>query len=438
MPPRAKTRAKQAAANDSDDELNGTSNKAMNKAGVKRKAAPKAREPLKDRTNETAEEDEKPKPKRAKTGRKAKIAAVADEQIANEPPTQNPPTVPEVIIPETQPEVAETLIDDLPAREAVPPRAASLQPLPIRPSARSQVYIPRARSASVSEHINNRHRLPHTSTSSEYHALQQAYTSLLARHESLLSLGVHEASQNFSKLQTLSESKTRASNELITQLKKEVASLRATLASQTGELSASQARVKELEAGRKALVEERDGLKEKVARAMLPSAGGGSAVGASAGVGGGALPTVGAGSVGTSASVSNMETAKKKLNLYSDLTGLVITSIKTKDGEDVYDCIQTGRNGTLHFHLSLGTIPEPTPKRPHGKPNTPGKVANAKVEDLVEFGYTPFLDPQRDAELIEILPEFLTEEIYFPQEKAVAFYRKLNVLVTGPVEVARD
>lgn len=40
------------------------------------------------------------------------------------------------------------------------------------------------------------------------------------------------------------------------------------------------------------------------------------------------------------------QTAKMKENLYSDLTGLLVTSIKRDGPEDVYDCIQTGRNGS--------------------------------------------------------------------------------------------
>lgn len=40
------------------------------------------------------------------------------------------------------------------------------------------------------------------------------------------------------------------------------------------------------------------------------------------------------------------QTAKMKENLYSDLTGLVVTSIKRDGPEDVYNCIQTGRNGS--------------------------------------------------------------------------------------------
>lgn len=46
------------------------------------------------------------------------------------------------------------------------------------------------------------------------------------------------------------------------------------------------------------------------------------------------------------AQVQATQTAKMKENLYSDLTGLVVTGIKRDGPEDVYDCIQTGRNGS--------------------------------------------------------------------------------------------
>lgn len=46
------------------------------------------------------------------------------------------------------------------------------------------------------------------------------------------------------------------------------------------------------------------------------------------------------------AQVQATQTAKMRENLYSDLTGLVVTGVKRDGPEDVYDCIQTGRNGS--------------------------------------------------------------------------------------------
>ena len=39
--------------------------------------------------------------------------------------------------------------------------------------------------------------------------------------------------------------------------------------------------------------------------------------------------------------------AQLKLDLYDDLTGLIITGVKREGGEDVFDCLQTGRNGSM-------------------------------------------------------------------------------------------
>src|SRR5690606_6620155 len=41
-----------------------------------------------------------------------------------------------------------------------------------------------------------------------------------------------------------------------------------------------------------------------------------------------------------------IQTAQMKEDLYSDLTGLIVRGVKTDDKEDVYDCLQTGKNGS--------------------------------------------------------------------------------------------
>jgi hypothetical protein len=40
------------------------------------------------------------------------------------------------------------------------------------------------------------------------------------------------------------------------------------------------------------------------------------------------------------------QTAQMKEDLYGDLTGLIIRSVKRDQGEETFDCIQTGRNGS--------------------------------------------------------------------------------------------
>ncbi|KAF1923082.1 uncharacterized protein M421DRAFT_104670 [Didymella exigua CBS 183.55] len=97
---------------------------------------------------------------------------------------------------------------------------------------------------------------------------------------------------------------------------------------------------------------------------------------------------------------------KQKVEMYCDLTNLVIVGVKkNEDDEDVYDCLQTGRNGTLHFHLTISE----------------GGESYADTE----FIYQPLLDEQRDKDLLDLLPDYLTEEISFPRAHAAKFFSKV-------------
>jgi hypothetical protein len=49
---------------------------------------------------------------------------------------------------------------------------------------------------------------------------------------------------------------------------------------------------------------------------------------------------------GNGDAVNDAQIRQLKEELYTDLTGLIIRGVKKVDGEDVYDCIQTGRNGS--------------------------------------------------------------------------------------------
>src|SRR6187402_3940392 len=53
--------------------------------------------------------------------------------------------------------------------------------------------------------------------------------------------------------------------------------------------------------------------------------------------------------MGTAEAAQVAQAAQLKEDLYSDLTGLIIRSVKRESEEDIFDCIQTGRNGSkLH------------------------------------------------------------------------------------------
>ncbi|AEO66717.1 uncharacterized protein THITE_2043583 [Thermothielavioides terrestris NRRL 8126] len=100
--------------------------------------------------------------------------------------------------------------------------------------------------------------------------------------------------------------------------------------------------------------------------------------------------------------------AQKKEDLYGDLTGLIIRSVKREGGEDVFDCIQTGRNGTLHFKLAVDV-----------------DTAEGGGSGEAHCQYTPQLDQSRDRALIDVLPSYLVEEISFPQTQAGKFYARV-------------
>lgn len=61
---------------------------------------------------------------------------------------------------------------------------------------------------------------------------------------------------------------------------------------------------------------------------------------------------------GTAEAAKEAVLAKQKVDLYSDLTNLIILGMKrSEDDEDVYDCLQTGRNGSTFPHPTLSTQP---------------------------------------------------------------------------------
>ena len=142
---------------------------------------------------------------------------------------------------------------------------------------------------------------------------------------------------------------------------------------------------------------------------------------------------------GSAEAAKETQIRQLKEDLYSDLTGLIVRGVKRGESEDVYDCIQTGRNGSkcpgnfpilildltiilaLHFHLAVSS---PDPEKP-------------AYEDA-EFAYTPLLDENRDKDLLDILPDYLTEEICFPRSHAARFYAKIVDCMTKRIVEDED
>lgn len=65
--------------------------------------------------------------------------------------------------------------------------------------------------------------------------------------------------------------------------------------------------------------------------------------------------------VGSAEAAQAAQVALLKEDLYSDLTGLILRGVERGDEADVYDCIQTGRNGSKIFSIlfSLFSLPSP-------------------------------------------------------------------------------
>jgi Chromosome segregation protein Csm1/Pcs1 len=50
---------------------------------------------------------------------------------------------------------------------------------------------------------------------------------------------------------------------------------------------------------------------------------------------------------------------------------------------------------------------------------------NASSYDTAEFHYMPLLDPNRDRDLVDILPDYLSEDITFSRQNAWKFYTRV-------------
>ncbi|CAD0108442.1 unnamed protein product [Aureobasidium uvarum] len=334
------------------------------------------------------------------TKAKAEAGEVNEKPVAkSKPKTKRAPSPePAPVIPETQPEPTEidqSIVEDEPPvdlmdidREPSPPpppppppppkshtrqRSASIQrqaaPGAVYSRARSTSRQPgtysRGRSASdterrVAESEANRRLADMTK---KYEEMRMKYDSELAELRKTSSATISESAKLQSQVAALT-----AEND---KLKEEH---KATVTSLTESQNESKALTAKLEAARKT-----NAASDKVPGSAVKKIEHGKTHGASA--------------------ESVKENALKE-ELYRDLTGLIITSVKRKDGEDEYSCIQTGRNG--------------------------------------KFAYEPLLDANRDADLMDILPDYLTEEICFPRNHAVKFYTKVVESMTKRVVVDED
>ncbi|OAA39905.1 chromosome segregation protein [Beauveria brongniartii RCEF 3172] len=236
--------------------------------------------------------------------------------------------------------------------------------------------------------------------------MTRKYENLEGRYTELREVGVKSAERNYEKLRKQADENAATANELITTLKEEVAAQRQALSDADSlrlQLQDSQSnaqdlsdRVKELTSS---LAEADRQVKALNAKLAASRAAPGSAVSGSDIKGSAARAWTGQSEL--------VHAAHAKEDLYADLTGLIIQGVKQHGSDDIFDCIQTGRNGTLHFKLGIA-----------------GSSSTLRYEDSL-VKYNPQLQSDRDADLISRLPNYLREEIEFQRPQVANFYSKV-------------
>lgn len=80
----------------------------------------------------------------------------------------------------------------------------------------------------------------------------------------------------------------------------------------------------------------------------------------------------------------------------------------------------------LRFHLYVS--------HNTANPSTTSTPGNVTAYEDEEFAYLPILDQKNDKHLLEILPDYLQEEISFPRNAAPKFYEKIAKLMNTVFE----
>jgi hypothetical protein len=137
--------------------------------------------------------------------------------------------------------------------------------------------------------------------------------------------------------------------------------------------------------------------------------------------------------MGTAEAAQVAQAAQLKEDMYSDLTGLIIRGVKRDAEDDVFDCIQTGRNGSKAPDFSYPHLMLTEDIALHFKLSAANEKASESYDDA-QCQYVPQLDPGRDGGLMELLPDYLVDEITFPRPQAAKFYARVVKALTEKVE----
>jgi Chromosome segregation protein Csm1/Pcs1 len=251
------------------------------------------------------------------------------------------------------------------------------------------------------------------------------------KYRNLKEIGIHEATTNAEKMRKQCETTTQASVELITSLKKELA-MRAPVAQDArkmqkeihakgDEMAKLQHTVSDLTRSLSEAQNEIKALQAKLSASRSTSAENSNSK--TPGSVGRTTRTVVAGCV---EAIQAAQAAQMKEDLYSDLTGLIIRSVKKTPEGDAYDCIQTGRNGSKCSSIRNSQLQaNDCVIALHFKLYVDQEDAKSLSFEETEFLYTPLLDVNRDREMMELMPDYLRDEITFARQNAAKFYSRV-------------
>lgn len=188
--------------------------------------------------------------------------------------------------------------------------------------------------------------------------ITRKYENIELKYRNLKEAGVTEANTNVEKIRKQCDAATQASNELIASLKRELAQqaplvqdvrkVKKHVQTNEQELAEMRKTNSTLSASLSSAQNEIKALQGKLG-ALRSS----SVTADNAKVPGSAMKLHTAARGGHPATVDSAQSAQMKEELYRDLTGLIVRSVKRSDEGDTYDCIQTGRNGSKSTNRSL-------------------------------------------------------------------------------------
>ncbi|PFH55475.1 hypothetical protein XA68_18200 [Ophiocordyceps unilateralis] len=237
--------------------------------------------------------------------------------------------------------------------------------------------------------------------------LSKRHANLKTRHRELREVGVIFAEQNFNRLKKQAEGNISVSNRLILQLKEDLAAQ--TALAEQGQSFQQQLELSEASAQRLRVAVDKLTADLTAARQEISTLS--ARLTASRGAQSSAKEPMCAAQSNVAVDEGGMaeiiHIAQAKEDLYGDLTGLIVRNLSQVGDEDTFDCIQTGRNGTLHFRLASE----------HG-------CSSESCEDA-QLTYKPQLDESRDQGLLQLLPDYLVEEITFSRSHASKFYHRV-------------